>query len=130
MQRLRRYEFDAARKYEELQDVDSDEMDAVTKAIATQKALSQWLTIVEQMRKTEADLLKVLEDQGKVVQKDAIREFLVVVIETAKSLLLKIPPKVAPGFEGMEWQEIQHILGEEIREALEALSKNPLGVQV
>jgi DNA-binding cell septation regulator SpoVG len=85
-------------------------------------AYRDWITAVEQMRKTESELLDVLARRKTLVPVDQVKELFLRMIETTKGLLLVMPAKLSGELEGMEWQDIQKRLDGEIRDILTNLT--------
>jgi hypothetical protein len=88
-------------------------------------AYRDWIAAVEQMRKSESDLLEVLARRKQLVDVDAVKEWAVRMVETTKGLLLVMPTKLAGELEGMDWPDIQARLDAEIRDILTNLSACP-----
>lgn len=85
-------------------------------------AYRDWITAVEQMRKSESELLDVLARRKTLVPVDQVKELFLRMIETTKGLLLVMPAKLAGELEGMEWSDIQKRLDGEIRDILTNLT--------
>lgn len=90
------------------------------------KLFNQWMHSIDLLRKTEADMLKILKEQDELIAIDEVVEFISKVVVTAKNQLLNIPSKMAPLLEGLEWPEIQDKLRLEIIEICERLSNTKI----
>lgn len=110
--RLRNMESSLGRKIEEKIDANDTDIAADIKS---------WQSILDLLRKAEADLLSILERQKVLVPYDCVKQIISTMCLPVRSRLFKIVTQVSPELEGQDLEEIQLILDKEIRKALAGL---------
>ena len=90
--------------------------------IVNASLLGTWQSTLDILRNCEKDFTKVLESRRELVQMKEVVDFFEPMIEQTKAILLNLAAKVAPGLEGMPWQDIEKKLDQEIRHALSKLT--------
>lgn len=85
-------------------------------------AITNWNKILEILRKTETDCLKVLEEKKVLVRIDDVREIYDKGILPAKTKLRQIPSVIAQDLVGLDRADIEELLEREIDRALEDVS--------
>ena len=113
VERLRRYEQMLAGRLE---------LELTSGGDDINRCYRDWITAVEQMRKSESDLLDVLERRRVLIPADEAKGVFLRMVETTKGLLLVMPAKLSGELEGMEWVDIKKRLDGEIRDILTNLS--------
>ena len=89
---------------------------------AAQTHFRNWTEAVEILAKSEPALVKFRKDTGALTETAKFKSELKRNIESAKSILLDLPGRVAPQCEGIPWHQVQKLLESEIRRALEKLA--------
>lgn len=82
-----------------------------------------WQRSIDNLRKCEGDVVKILREQNELIQLKAVEDWLESKLEQLKIILLNLPSKLAPILESLTWQEIQKRLEQEIRDAIEKVGK-------
>lgn len=118
--RLRKYEGELAQRFE-------DELTVNRQSALLWQYFKDWHSAVDLMRKSESDLLKVLQETKALLPADYVRTWIVQRMDAAKSRLLSLPSKIAPQLEGLGWIEIQEMLKKELLDAIGDLSGKSLG---
>ncbi|WP_031386502.1 hypothetical protein [Desulfonatronum thiodismutans] len=89
------------------------------------KSLKAWSGALDLLRKLEGNVIEVLQSRRELLPASEVKTWLGRQIDAAKSSLLDLPGRLAPGLEGLPWPEMQKIMEREIREALRGLSNQP-----
>lgn len=90
---------------------------------ALANALNSWNKVLELLRKTEVDAIKVLEDQKVLVRVDDAMEKYSKNILPIKTKLRQIPSVIAQDLVGHDRATIEEILEKEVDRALETISE-------
>lgn len=90
--------------------------------ILSAACLDTWQKTLDILRKCETDFTKVLQRRRELVEMKEVQQFLEVMIEQTKSILLNLPAKLAPLLECLPWPEIEKKLDQEIRDAISKLT--------
>ena len=110
--RLREAEREAFQAYE---DAKLDSKGAATRC-------REWMGLAEQLRKSEATALTILEDEGKLISAEVVRSAWVRRSTTLRTMLEGIPSSVSEKCAGKDASAIFEILTAEIEAALHKLS--------
>lgn len=81
-----------------------------------------WQEALGLLTKAEQGLLKFKKEIGALTETAKFKSELKRSIESAKSILMDLPGRVAPQCEGIPWHQVQKLLESEIRRALEKLA--------